>query len=92
MKKIPKKLLDTLIYLKRLYWKDGEVVLLHGIHAVAMEIERECGLDWLSIKELISSIIRYHGLLENASNEKIYEVLNVLGWEVFDEKQESKSL
>lgn len=92
MKWIPKKLLDTLIYLERLYWKDGEVALLPGVHAVAMEIESECSLDWLSIKELIGSIVRHHGLSENASNEKIYEVLNVLGWEVADEVKESESL
>ena len=92
MKRISKKLLDTLIYLERLYWKDGEVVLLPGVHAVAMEIECDCGLDWLSIKELVGSIVRHHGFLEDASNEKIYEVLNVLGWEVSDEVKESESL
>lgn len=91
MKLIPKKLFDTLLYLERLFWKDGEVVLLPGIHAVAMEIERECGLDWLSVKEFVSCIVRHNGFSENASNEKIYDALNVLGW-VLDEDKESESL
>ena len=90
--KIKKKLLDCLIYLNRLYWKDGETDLLPGIFAVAMEIEEESHVDWLSIKELIASIIRPGGFAEGASNEKIYEVLKVLGWEVTDEVEESESL
>ena len=90
--KIPKNLLDALIYLERLYWQDGEKELLQGIFALAMEIEEKCGIDWTSVKELVSSIVRNNGFCQYANNERIYEVLNVLGWEVSSEKQESKSL
>ena len=92
MKKIPKRLLDALIYLKRLYWKDGERELLPGIHALAMEIEDECNLEWLAISDFVSSILMCKGLSPNADNETIYEALKFFGWEVSDEVEESESL
>ena len=92
MKQIPKKLLDALIYLKRLYWKDGDKELLAGIHALAFEIEDECNLEWLAISDFLSSILMFKGLSPNADNETIYEALSFFGWEVVDEVEESESL
>lgn len=92
MKRISKRLFDSLVYTERLYWKDGAVELLPAVHAVALEIESDYGLDWLAVKELVGSIVRHNGFFEDASYEKIYEVLNVLGWEVSDEVKESESL
>lgn len=92
MKQIPKKLLDSLIYLEKLYWKTGDVEILPGSTGVAMEIQKESGVCWLSIKDFISSIFTHEGLMEDATNGKIYEALSVLGWEVVLEIEESESL
>ena len=91
MKQIPKKLLDALIFLKRLYWKDGEREILPGIHALAMEIEDECNLEWLAIGDFLSGILMNKGLSPDTDNETIYEALKLFGWEVYENK-ESESL
>lgn len=92
MKQISKKLLDPLIHFKRVYWKDGDVDLLPGIHALAMEIEDESHLDWLSVCDFLNAILRRNGLSPNTDNETIYEALKLFGWEVADEVEESESL
>lgn len=92
MKQISKKLLDSLIYLEKLYWKTGDTEILPGVHAVAVDIMKESGVYWLSIKDFVSSILTHEGLLEDANNGKIYEALAVLGWEVVLEIEESESL
>lgn len=92
MKQIPKKLLDGLIYLKRMYWKDGEVELLPGIMALTKELGKDSNLEWLAIGDFLSGILMNNGLLPNADNETIYEALKLFGWEVVDEVQESESL
>ncbi len=85
MKKIPKKLLDSLIYLDRLYWKTGEFDLLAAMNTLCFELEDECGLDWSSIRNFVSSVYTPKGLSPEADNEIIYSVLNLFGWVVSDE-------
>lgn len=92
MKQIRRKLLDSLICLERLYWETGNADILPGAISIAMEISEESNVEWLSIKDFATSIVINNGLSKDASNEKIYEVLNVLGWEVVDEIKESESL
>lgn len=92
MKKIPKKLMDSLIHVHRLYWKDGDRELITAMHSLCFEIQRWCGLDWLSVHNFVSSIVQQCGLSPNADNETIYEALKLFGWEIVDENQESKSL
>ena len=84
MKQIPKKMLDSLIYMKRLYWKDGDKELLEGIHALNDKIESVCGLDWLAIDCFVSSIVKRKGLAPEADNTVIYKALAVFGWEVVE--------
>ena len=38
----------------------------------------------MCISGLLASILRYRGLKEDASNEDIYKVLEVLGWSVVE--------
>lgn len=91
MKQIPKKTLDALIHFDKMYWCDGGQHLLEANHALAFEIEDQSGLNWLAIKDFISSIFIHRGISPNADNETIYEALKLFGWEVY-EVQESESV
>ena len=92
MKKIPKKQFDEVSRLSREYWETGEVSLLKERIKVAMEIRDVAGVDWLATCELFDSIVRGDGFLPGASDEMIYILLRVLGWEVVREDKESESL
>lgn len=87
MKKMPKKLFDEIIYLSRAYWEDGEEEILNKRIRLAKTVEKATGVDWLHILDFIDSIVAGRSLLPGAENEKIYEALSVLGWEVVDEAQ-----
>lgn len=82
MKKIPKSLLDKYIELSRQYWDIGELSLLDDMKYASYAISVAIDVDWLSVENFIDAIIRHRGFLPNAENEKIYEALSVLGWEV----------
>lgn len=81
MKNIPKNLLDTAIDAARGYY-DGAVKLdtiLNAERAVA----RDTNGDPTVWGDLFMAIIpRHGGLKPDATNEDIYAVLNVLGYEV----------
>ena len=87
MKKMPKKLFDEIIYLSRMYWKDGEEENLKKRIRIAQIAEKATGVDWLHTLDFVDSIVAGRALLPGAENEKIYEVLSVLGWGVVDEAQ-----
>lgn len=84
MRKIPKALLDKYIELSRQYWDTGAVSLLDDMKAASYELEAVIKVDWLSVENFIDAIIRNRGFFPHAENEKIYEVLSVLGWEVVE--------
>ncbi len=88
MKKMPKNLFDELIERSRQYWKDGDCYTLADKGVASHKVEDATGVDWLSAGDLVDSIIRWRGFLPNAENEKIYEVLKVLGWEVVDDGED----
>lgn len=85
MKKMPKNLFDELIRYSRKYWEDGDHFTLANKGVASKKVEAATGVDWLAVQDLVDSIIRYSAFLPNAENEKIYEVLSVLGWEVVDD-------
>lgn len=85
MKKIPKFLLDRYIELSRQYWDTGNFNLLDDLKNASFVIQDAINVDWLSIENFIDAIIRHRGFLPNAENEKIYEALSVLGWEVVED-------
>ena len=84
-----KSLLDQLIALVRELrdtpYDEGNVnrIIKEGI-ALAKVFEEETGVSWSAPYDLVWSII-HSGLKEYASNKDIYQVLEVLGWEVRDE-------
>ena len=92
MKKIPKKQFDELVRLSRKFWEDIDTTLLKDRIDVAMEIREATGIDWVATIDFIDCIIRSTGILPGASDEMIYNLLRVLGWEVADEDEESESL
>ena len=82
MKQIPKKPFDKLVQLSREYWEEGSTITLQERIKVSMEIREVTGIDWLAIIDFVDSIIRRTGILPGASDEMIYILLRVLGWEV----------
>lgn len=87
MKIIPKGQLDEIIALTRTYWNGTDVdrELLQTRIDKAQELQKNIGVDWLSIIDVIDGIIRHKGFLPNAENYIIYSVLRLLGWEVTDD-------
>ena len=92
MKQIKKSQLDEVIKLSREYWETGNRALLPARIDSAEEVERDAGIDWLSLLDFVDGIIRRKGLLHEADNEIIYEVFRILGWEFTDEVEESESV
>lgn len=82
MKKIPKKQFDEVLRLSREYWESGEVSLIKERIAIAQDIYKKAGIDWLAITDLIDCIIRSSGFVPGASDDFIYLLLRVIGWEV----------
>ena len=92
MKQIKKSRLDEVIKLSREYWETGNRGLLPARMDAAEEVERDAGIDWLSLLNFVDGIIRRRGLLHEADNETIHEIFRFLGWEFTDEVKESESL
>lgn len=84
-KKIPKVWLDKAIAATREYYHDSASVLaLNRISAATHDIERLTGLAWYSLDNLLAGILCSSGCKPDATNEDIYAVLRLLGWEVSD--------
>lgn len=88
MKQIPMKQFDKVVRLSREYWDEGSIVTLQERTKVAMKIREVTGIDWLAIIDFVDAIIRRTGILPDASDEMIYILLRVLGWEVADNVEE----
>jgi hypothetical protein len=87
MKKIPKKQFDEVIRLTREFWEDADDsnVLLQERIKIAMNIKDVSGVDWFAIINFVDSLFQRTGFLPDASNEMIYILLRVLGWEVVED-------
>ena len=85
MKKIPKKQFDSIVRLSREYWETGSTPLLQERIKAAIEIRDVTQIDWLAIIEFVDCIIRRTGVLPGASDEMLYILLRVLGWEVVED-------
>ena len=93
MRKLPKKQFDEIIKLTREYWATGKKILLSQRTSNALDFAIMTGLNWLSVLDLLDSLLRNGGLCTDAENDEIYSVLRVIGWEVTDdEEQESESV
>ena len=88
-KKIPKAKLDRCIELSRRCFDvmspfDRE--LLNEKIEACNELDRAVDVRYIVFSDLLSSVLTYHGLKTDATNEDIYKVLEVLGWQVVDDE------
>ena len=85
MKIVDKKLLDELIRLTKKYWNTGGADLVGAKIEVAKNLSEQIfnhKNSWCKLSDIISSIVSPHGLKPDATNEDIYRVFTVLGYEV----------
>lgn len=84
-KTIPKKWLDRAIAeTKEYYSNPTDCLALDRLCAAAREIETTTGIAWYSLSDFLSGILCSVGCGPSASNEDIYVILRLLGWEVSD--------
>ena len=88
MNKVPKTILNKCIENCRNFWKtphpDCQKYLdaLTTYSEVLAEITNLSAFSW---QDIIGGILANDGINKDATNEQIYEVLKILGWEVVDE-------
>ena len=84
-KVIPKALLDKAVDLTRDYWRGiSHPRSLDDIASVTEEMDSITGINWYSLQNFLSSVFPDRGLKNDATNEDIYAILRLLGWEVSD--------
>ena len=85
-KPIPKSLLDRVIELSRKYYgADGKLRDIEICNSVCVQIQDVAGVSWFCLENLVCSMFpRNTGLKPDISNEEIYTILRLLGWEVSD--------
>lgn len=86
--KIKKAQLDTLISMNRGYWNHditGIGLIDAKCKAMHLYARKTFGEDFgMELCALVSTIIKGNGLKPEATNEDIYKVLEVLGYEVVE--------
>lgn len=85
MKTIEKKSLDRVIALTRAIGDcDLSCVDLLATDRIleAKHLTRNVEVDWLRVLDLVDFILGFQGFKPDADNEVVYQVLNMLGWDV----------
>lgn len=89
MKQISKKPLDEVIAITRQSWEasyeEGRDKWQKRID-LAVETVKEIG--WSPLIDFLDGILSSNGFAPDATNDEIYSVLRILGWEVVDHEQE----
>lgn len=89
-KQLNKKDLDKILRYTRSYWghktTDTEALLEARLAAA----EQMVGGGWLALIDLLDGILGVQGFCKNASNEKVYDVFQLLEWEVVEMVGEEK--
>ena len=93
MKIVPKSTLDSFIFIAKLRWEEDEDYkeLSNQLDSFAIVLERRTGVHWLVWIDLINAIFGASGLNTHADNETVYEILQKLGWEVKEVKDEIRN-
>lgn len=86
--KIKKAQLETLISMNREYWSlrvfDGETIR-SKCRTMHLYATKTFGVDLGKVlQDVVGGTLRYRGLKPDATNEDIYKVLEVLGYEVVE--------
>lgn len=93
-KKIPKMQLDQCIEATKNYF-DPNVPFSHGLLDakidVCLRLEESVRVGMIVFGDFLGSILTPSGLRPDATNEDIYKVLEVLGWQVTDEGKEDEN-
>lgn len=89
-KKLPKAKLERAIDLVKAYFDPTDWELSHSklndMHEACCALESKADLGSFVLLDFISCIVRYSGMNRGATNEDIYKVLEVLGWQVVDDE------
>lgn len=90
-KKIPREALDEAIAAVRHYYSTetpaGEKEALNEMSSACRRAESAAGTGVCIVSDLLGSILTYSGLKREATNQDIYKVLEVLGWQVVADGQ-----
>lgn len=81
MKTVNKAKLDKLIDMARAYLQRGDMENLDE-QCIAIVSFARGNFPTMRILDFVTSFMGYGGLKPDATNEDIYKVLEVLGWEV----------
>ena len=82
-KVIPKTLLDNVIELAREYWTGSSYPFANERQIdLCTKIDALVGINWYSLLNFMFAVFPQRGLKHDATNEDIYAVLRLLGWEV----------
>lgn len=83
---IPKEPLDRVIDLCRKYYGIASSPCdVEDTISLCLRIEDATGISWFCLQNLVCSMFpRWGGLKPDISNEEIYTILRLLGWEVSD--------
>ena len=93
MKTIKKETLDELIRIIKKYHKTGDTDLLPKYMVLGNELaEQAFSKDnkGVCFRDLVSSIYGGFGLNQNATNETVYEIFNLLGISVEEDEKGAK--
>lgn len=89
-KKLPKAKLEQAIELVKAYYDPTAFEVSHSkmkdMHEACCALERDVKLGSFVLLDFITCIVRYGGMNFDATNEDIYKVLEVLGWQVVDDE------
>ena len=90
--KIRKSTVDELIYFTRRIWNENKEdkykKLMRKRIDRAVELCKSESIEWSAMIYLLDAIFLPYGFAKDAGNDKVYEVISLLGWEVVDDGEE----
>ena len=81
-KQIPKDLLDRAIAETKEYYRSADLQILNKLSDTTHEIEYATGIAWFALENLLGGILCSIGCKPDATNEDVYAILRLLGWEM----------
>ena len=88
MNKVPKRTLNPCIEICRSFWQTPYPdckKYLDSLRIYSDDLDEATKTSAISWEDFLGGILANNGINKDASNEQIYEVLKILGWEVVDE-------
>lgn len=85
MKTVKKIEVDRLIRYTKRWWLGSDEDDLNAMLLQSEALGRQTGIEWTAWLNIMDSIFKADGLNNAATNEQVYQILNILGWEVVEE-------